>query len=110
MRFVQFSFLAEAENGGLDGGEGGGEVLGGDEIADDGGPEAGEGFVVAAVFGVLPAGGDVVGRNAQAHALQRFFRAKLSRIKGANGDVGGVSPVGFGQSMVFPAAHKVTQN
>jgi hypothetical protein len=24
--------------------------------------------------------------------------------------VGGVSPVGFGQSMVFPAAHKVTQN
>ena len=34
-------------------------------------PETGEGFVVAAVFGVLPAGGFVVARDGAAEAVER---------------------------------------
>ncbi len=60
--FVEFALLAVLENGSikqaarLDGGESRWELGSGDEIADDGGPEAGERFVGAAVFSVLAAG------------------------------------------------------
>ncbi len=39
-----------------------------ESVADDLGPKAGQGFVVAAIFGVLAAYGCVIDRNALLHA------------------------------------------
>lgn len=47
---MDFAFLAVAVDGGFDCGERSGEGAGLDEVCDDVGPKAGEGFVIAGVF------------------------------------------------------------
>ena len=71
-RFVEFAFLAVTENSGFDGGKGRMILTRGDEVTDNFRPKASEGFVVATVFGVLAANGDVVKRDAFAHAAEGF--------------------------------------
>ena len=95
-RFVEFTLLAVLEDGGMDGVEVRGEGLRGDEVCNDVGPKAGEGFVITGVFGILAADGHVVERNAFAHLAERFRRTNCGGVKSAGGDVGGVGPLLFG--------------
>ena len=99
---VEFALLAVAQDGGFDGGERRGVVSGGEEVCHDLGPEAGEGFMIAGVFGVLAADGEVVEWDAFAHPAEGVGGAVFSGVEGADGDVRGVGPVGFGESAGFP--------
>ncbi len=71
-RFVEFTFLAVTENGGFHGSKGRVILTHSDKVTDNFRPQTSERFVVATVFGVFAANGDVVKRDAFAHAAEGF--------------------------------------
>ncbi len=74
------------------------------EAVNDCVPEAGQRFVITAIYGVLPTLSDVVSRDGRAQAIQRGFT--LQDVAGAKSQMCSVGPLRFRQRSILKSLNE----